>query len=161
MPTSFQNSPYFICHYGVKGRSGKEGAGMWYKNGQLTEAGYRHYYGERRQQVSGAVLPRQVGSQSDNEKNSEYYQKKRDQHANAATKAVAQHFISTVANTALTAAMLKKGGNSGKGLASFLNTVAVGVRIGSAINGTAHTVAWAYNSARKRQMDKKEKKESK
>ena len=50
MPTSLQNSPYFICHYGVKGRSGKEGAGLWYKNGELTEAGYRHYYGERQQQ---------------------------------------------------------------------------------------------------------------
>lgn len=43
MSTSFQNSPYFICHYGVKGRSGKEGAGLWYKNGELTEAGRKHY----------------------------------------------------------------------------------------------------------------------
>ena len=43
--TSLQNSPYFICHYGVPGRSGKAGAGLWYKNGVLTEEGYRHYYG--------------------------------------------------------------------------------------------------------------------
>ena len=47
MPTSFSNSPYFLCHYGVKGRSGKAGAGLWYKNGQLTEEGYRHYYMEK------------------------------------------------------------------------------------------------------------------
>lgn len=40
-----QNSPYFLCHYGVKGRSGKAGAGFWYKNGELTPEGYRHYYG--------------------------------------------------------------------------------------------------------------------
>ena len=46
---SLQNSPYFLCHYGVKGRSGKAGAGLWYKNGELTPEGYRHYYGEKMQ----------------------------------------------------------------------------------------------------------------
>ena len=35
-----------LIHYGVKGRSGKPGAGLWYKNGVLTEEGKRHYYGD-------------------------------------------------------------------------------------------------------------------
>ena len=45
-----QNSPYFLCHYGVPNRSGKKGAGLWYKNGVLTPEGYRHYYAERKKQ---------------------------------------------------------------------------------------------------------------
>lgn len=36
----------YIVHSGVKGRSGKKGAGLWYKNNELTEEGKRHYYGE-------------------------------------------------------------------------------------------------------------------
>lgn len=42
-----QNSPYFLAHEGVKGRSGKPGAGLWYRHGKLTPEGYRHYYGNR------------------------------------------------------------------------------------------------------------------
>lgn len=45
MNNDMQNSPYFLCHYGVPGRSGKKGAGYWYRNGELTRAGYEHYYG--------------------------------------------------------------------------------------------------------------------
>lgn len=49
-----------LIHYGVKGRSGKPGAGLWYKNGELTEAGKRHYYGEgngnsRKEKIKNAV----------------------------------------------------------------------------------------------------------
>lgn len=43
-----ENSPYFIRHWGVPGRSGKKGAGLWYKNGELTKEGYEHYYGNQR-----------------------------------------------------------------------------------------------------------------
>lgn len=41
----------YLIHYGVKGRSGKKGAGLYYRDGELTEEGKRHYYGdgERRQ----------------------------------------------------------------------------------------------------------------
>jgi len=41
------NKSSYLIHYGVPGRSGKVGAGRWYKNGQLTEEGYRHYYMEK------------------------------------------------------------------------------------------------------------------
>lgn len=43
--SDLQNSPYFLSHEGVKGRSGKPGAGLWYRNGKLTPEGYEHYYG--------------------------------------------------------------------------------------------------------------------
>jgi len=35
--------PTYLIHWGVKGRSGKKGAGLWYKDGELTEEGKRHY----------------------------------------------------------------------------------------------------------------------
>ena len=43
----------YLVHYGVPGRSGKKNAGLWYKDGELTEAGYEHYYGIRKQSNNG------------------------------------------------------------------------------------------------------------
>lgn len=37
----------YLIHYGQPGRSGKKGAGLYYRNNELTEAGKRHYYGEK------------------------------------------------------------------------------------------------------------------
>ena len=39
----YSKSSYLI-HIGMPGRSGKKGGGLWYKNGELTDPGYRHYY---------------------------------------------------------------------------------------------------------------------
>lgn len=59
-----------LIHYGVKGRSGKPGAGLWYKNGELTEAGKRHYYGEgngnsRKEKIKNTVKNLSGGNQKD------------------------------------------------------------------------------------------------
>ena len=45
---NYQPTPYsgYLIHYGVKGRSGKKGAGLYYRYGALSVDGKRHYYGE-------------------------------------------------------------------------------------------------------------------
>ena len=50
-----ENRSSYLIHWGQPGRSGKKGGGLYYKNGELTEAGKRHYLEEKRS--SGQVGP--------------------------------------------------------------------------------------------------------
>lgn len=43
-----ENRSSYLIHWGQPGRSGKKGAGLYYRNGELTAAGKRHYLEEKR-----------------------------------------------------------------------------------------------------------------
>lgn len=180
MPTSFKNSPYFLCHYGVKGRSGKAGAGLWYKNGQLTEEGYRHYY---MQKYGHEPSPEEVKNRSNSEslsnntksepinkqqssnnttkpKDSRYYEKRKNEYANKAARMAVHSFVAGVAARSLNSALKKSGGNSGKGLTSLLATVSSAYALGAGISSSAYTAGWAYNSLKKREVSRNKKRKA-
>ena len=46
--TLVENRSSYLIHWGQPGRSGKKGAGLYYRNGELTAAGKRHYLEEKR-----------------------------------------------------------------------------------------------------------------
>lgn len=88
-----RNSPYFgyLCHYGVKGRSGKKDAGFWYKNGQLTKEGYEHYYGikglnRQNKPESSTWKSKDAGNLSDAELNRRNSRLQREQQYRQMTK---------------------------------------------------------------------------
>ena len=160
--TSLQNSPYFLCHYGVPGRSGKAGAGLWYKNGVLTEEGYRHYYGERMSRASGTAQtvekPSTVTNVKTNNqkptkqaKTSEDYKKRKDLYANSVSKMAVRSFIAGAAGTALS----KMKNYHARDLGDLLKLVSTAQAVGASIS----TVGYAYNSARQHLAERKEKKQ--
>lgn len=68
---NYQPTPHsgYLIHYGVKGRSGKKGAGLYYRNGELTEEGRRHYYGDGKGNgIRGALADMRANRQAKRER---------------------------------------------------------------------------------------------